>query len=230
MTTRPDKLPTPSTAQFGQYIKTVAKPALYAAHSRAVASQLLNLLYYLEHERYDFSKDRAYQTRPICINELAEYFEVTHRSVQRWLAALEDLGILVREYRKDPSSRFKNKFSRVAFPSFKAWFGGVLQAARDALCHPPKKDNLQLSINDKNSDEKKSDTETPPFPASGGISYESYWIKLAHQHLPSVRRPCPSMIADKFRKHLKDINVPLNHRSIRQRWINFCSKAKPIGY
>lgn len=228
MTTRPDKLPTPSTAQFGQYIKTVAKPALYAAHSRAVATQLLNVLYYLEHERYDFSKDRAYQTRPICINELAEYFEVTHRSVQRWLAALEDLGILVREYRKDPASRFKNKFSRMAFPAFKAWFGRILQTARDTLRHPPEKDNLQLSINDKNSDEKKK--ETPPaFPASGGISYDRYWLDLARQHLPSIRRPCPSMIAEKFRTHLKGIDVPLNHPSIRQRWINFCTKARPIG-
>lgn len=228
MTTRPEKLPTPSTAQFGQYIKTVAKPALYAAHTRPVATQLLNVLYYLEHERYDFSKDRAYQTRPICINELAEYFEVTQRSVQRWLAALEKLGIIVREFRKDPASRFKNKFSRMAFPAFKAWFGHVLQIARDTLCRPTEKDNLQLSLKDQNNDEKEKQ-RIPAFPTSGGIAYNEYWLDLARQHLPNIRRPCPSMIADKFRNHLKGIDVPLNHPSIKKRWINFCTKARSIG-
>lgn len=228
MTRRTEQLPTPSTAQFGHYIETVAAPALHDAYSRNKANQLLLVLYKLERARYDFSKDRAFQTRPICIGELAEHFDVSHRSVQRWLAALEQVGILTREYRKDPSSRYKNKFSRMAFPDFKAWFAKILSAARDMRCHPPKKDNLQLSINAENSDEKKEAEETPAFPSTGGVTYDPYWLDLAMKHLPSVGRPCKNMVAERFRSHLKSMDIPLNHKSIKQRWINFCTKAHPV--
>jgi len=220
------KLPTPSTAQFAHFIHTVAKPALFKAYGREYANQLINLIHYLEHKRYDFSKDRAYQTRPLCINELAEYWGVSHRSVQRWLAALESHGILEREYRKDPQSRFRNKFSRIAFPAFKKWFCTVLKAAHDALRHPPEKAILDSNLSTENCREKKEAPEA--FPDSGGVKYSPYWLKLAMENLPGgSKRPCSTLVAERFRANLKQYEVSLSHPSLTARWISFCKRAKP---
>lgn len=230
MTRRQPKLPTPSTAQFHDYITRYAKPLLYRQHSRPLANQLMLVLYYLEHQRYDFSKDRAYQTRPICIHELAEHFEVTDRSVQRWLAMLEALAIIRREYRKDPDSRFRNKFSRIALGGFKAWFARTLEAAkqamRDTARHPPKKAIFNSSFSTEQDDEDKE--TPPPFPASGAIRYSPYWYEIAVMYLPGgSKRPCTTLVADRFRANLRQYSVPLNHRSLPARWIKFCQNAKP---
>lgn len=220
--------PTPSTAQFAKYIRNVVKPKLYATASRSLANQLLTLLNYLEQERYDFSSDRAYQTRPICIQELAEYFEVTKRSVQRWLAALEALGFAQRIFRKDPRSAYKNRFSRIEFPTFKLWFVKIAEDANDTACRPTKKDNLQLSINPKISELPKQDDQIA-FPASGGVTYYPVWIAIARKNLPTFNTPCTSIVASRFRTNLAHYGIPLNHPSVQKRWANFCKRAQPVG-
>jgi DNA-binding transcriptional ArsR family regulator len=100
---------TPSSANFSQYIDTEITPFLYDSCNRNIANQLIVLIQYLERKRYDFSADRAFQTRPICISEIAEHFLVTVRSVQRWLSKLESFGILHRQFRKDPQHRCQSQ-------------------------------------------------------------------------------------------------------------------------
>lgn len=223
-------LPKPSSACFAEYVETKVTPFLYDQCNRDMANQLLVLIQYLERKRYDFSASRAFQTRPICINQIAEHFRVTHRSVQRWFALLESFGLLVREYRKDPKHAFKNKFSRIAFPSFKSWFERTLETAKqilhDTLRHPPKKaiSDSNLMVNENSVERHNVET----FPISGGVKYNRYWYEIAMKHLPSGRmRPCTTMVAQRFRENIKGYDLPLDHPSLTARWISFCKRAKP---
>ena len=116
------------------------RPLLASHVSRAQVSVLIDLLGFLEQQRYDFSAGRAFQTRPLANAAIAERFSVTVRSIRRWLADLEALGLIAREYRKNPHHRYKNLLNRVRFSGFCGWFKRKLQATPDSPCPPKKKD------------------------------------------------------------------------------------------
>ncbi|CUX79986.1 hypothetical protein [Roseibaca calidilacus] len=199
MTNTPKPLK-PSSASFRTYLEEVVRPLLASHVSRAQVSVLIDLLGFLEQQRYDFSAGRAFQTRPLANAAIAERFSVTVRSIRRWLADLEALGLIAREYRKNPHHRYKNLLNRVRFSGFCGWFKRKLQATPDSPCPPKKKDFQDKSITPKNHQDQKS---APPFPASGTITYDTFWADLARTHLPSGRsRPCMNRIAEKFRGNL----------------------------
>jgi len=216
----------PSSASFRTYLEEVVRPLLASHVSRAQVSVLIDLLGWLEQQRYDFSAGRAFQTRPLANAAIAERFSVTVRSVRRWLADLETHGLIAREYRKNPHHRYKNLLNRVRFAGFCDWFKRKLQATPDSPCPPKKKDFQDKSITPENLQNQKS---APAFPASGAIRYDEYWASLARTHLPSGRsRPCMNRIAEKFRSNLTRYAVSFDHPSVKSRWVNFCKAARPV--
>lgn len=216
----------PSSASFRTYLEEVVRPLLASHVSRAQVSVLIDLLGWLEQQRYDFSGGRAFQTRPVANAAIAERFGVTVRSVRRWLADLETLGLIAREYRKNPHHRYKNLLNRVRFAGFCDWFRKKLSATPDNPCPPKKKDFQDKSITTENLQDQKS---APAFPASGAIRYDEYWASLARIHLPSGRsRPCMNRIAEKFRGNLARYAVSFDHPSVKSRWVNFCKAARPV--
>ena len=225
MTKNPKPLK-PSSASFRTYLEEVVRPLLATHVSRAQVSVLIDLMSYLEQQRYDFSGGRAFQTRPVANAAIAERFGVTIRSVRRWLADLEALGLIAREYRKSPHHRYKNLLNRVRFSGFCDWFRKKLSATLDSSCPPKKKDFQDKSITLENLRDQKS---APAFPASGAIRYDEYWVSLARTHLPSGRsRPCMNRIAEKFRSNLTRYAVSFDHPSVKSRWVNFCKAARPV--
>jgi len=225
MTNTPKPLK-PSSASFRTYLEEIVRPLLAAHVSRAQVSVLIDLLGFLEQQRYDFSAGRAFQTRPLANAALAERFSVTVRSIRRWLADLESLGLIAREYRKNPHHRYKNLLNRVRFSGFCDWFKRKLQATPGSPCPPMKKDFQDKSITPENHEDQKS---APPFPTSGVITYDTFWADLARNHLPSGRsRPCMNRIAEKFRGNLKRYDVRFDHPSVKSRWVNFCKAARPV--
>ena len=88
------------------------------------------------------SAAQAFQTRPLANAANAARFSVTVRSIQRWLANLESLGRIGREYRKNPHIHYKNLRNRVRFDGFCTWFKRKLQATPDNLCLPRKKSKI----------------------------------------------------------------------------------------
>lgn len=219
--------PTPSTHLFKTYIEQHVRPLLRDKYSRPQVSVMVDLLMYLEQQRYDFSADRAFQTRPISNASIAALFDVTERSVRRWMSQLEELGILKREHRKNPRSKYKNLLNRIRFTSFWEWIKVQARKAQDNQSPPRKKDikNINLRLR-KNGEIEKSNTA---FPSSGSIAYDIVWKELAEKHLPAGRsRPCKDMIARNFRENLKLYGIALDHPSVKQRWINFCQRAKPV--
>jgi hypothetical protein len=225
MTNTPKPLK-PSSASFRTYLEEVVRPLLASHVSRAQVSVLIDLLGFLEQQRYDFSAERAFQTRPLANAAIAERFSVTVRSVRRWLADLESLGLIARQYRKNPHHRYKNLLNRVRLNGFCHWFKCKLQVTPDNSC-PPKNKNFQdKSIAPENLQDQKT---SPPFPASGVITYNTFWADLARNHLPSGRsRPCMNRIAEKFRYNLKRYDVGFDHPSVKSRWVNFCKTARPV--
>ena len=217
----------PSSASFRTYLEEVVRPLLVCHVSRAQVSVLIDLLGFLEQQRYDFSAARAFQTRPLANAAIAERFGVTVRSVRRWLADLETLGLIAREYRKSPHHRYKNLLNRVRFSGFCDWFKKKLSATPDSPCPPKKKDFHDKSITPENLQDQKS---APSFPASGTITYDTFWADLARIHLPSGRsRPCMNRIAEKFRGNLARYAVSFDHPSVKSRWVNFCKAARPVA-
>jgi len=216
----------PSSASFRTYLEEVVRPLLACHVSRAQVSVLIDLLGFLEQQRYDFSAARAFQTRPLANAAIAERFGVTIRSVRRWLADLETLGLIAREYRKNPHHRYKNLLNRVRFAGFYDWFKRKLQSTPDSPCPPKKKDFQDKSITLEIHEDQKS---APAFPASGAIRYDEFWANLARTHLPSGRsRPCMNRIAEKFRGNLARYAVSFDHPSVKSRWVNFCKAARPV--
>jgi len=226
MTNTPKPLK-PSSASFRTYLEEVVRPLLASHVSRAQVSVLIDLLGFLEQQRYDFSAGRAFQTRPLANAAIAERFSVTVRSIRRWLADLETLGLIAREYRKNPNHRYKNLLNRVRLKGFCDWFKRKLQAAPDRPCPPKKKDFQDKSITTENHQDQKS---APPFPTSGTINYDTFWADLARIHLPTGRsRPCMNRIAEKFRGNLTRYDVRFDHPSVKSRWVNFCKAARPVS-
>ena len=224
--TRTKKPLTPSSARFRTYIEEAVRPLLSTHVGRAQVSVLIDLLGFLEQQRYDFSAARAFQTRPLANAAIAERFGVTLRSVRRWLADLEALGLIAREYRKNPHHRYKNLLNRVRFTGFWDWFNARRPQITDSPCPPKKKDFQDKSINPENPRDQKS---APSFPASGVISYDTFWADLARRHLPSGRsRPCMNRIAEKFRGNLMRHGIGFDHPSVEKRWVSFCKAARPV--
>lgn len=221
--------PTPNTHQFTKYLEEEVLPILRGNVSRTQVSVLMDVLRFLEQQRYDYSADRAFQTRPISNAAIAERFDVTERTVRRWFSQLEDLGILTREHRKNPNHRYKNLLNRIRFSSFWGWFKGLLAKTPVSQCPPNKKDIKNISISSKNSKEKREQVAT--FPKTGSIRYDRYWKALAEKHLPSGRgRPCMDMIAQKFRLHLKKYKIAFDAPNIKTHWTNYCERAPIISY
>ena len=225
--TRATAKPTPNTHRFKSYIEEVVRPQLQKHLSRPQVSVLIDVVSWLEQQRYDYSADRAFQTRPLSNAKIAATFDVTERTVRRWMALLEKLGILERKFRKNIRHAYKNLLNRFQFCGFLSWFRGQKAPTPDSQCPPNKKDIINISI----SLEKSGDNfdTTPPFPSSGGINYDPYWKNLALKHLPSGSgRPCMTMIAEKFRQNIAGHAISLSHPSITARWIKFCQRAKAI--
>lgn len=230
----------PSSRVFHTYMRTVLRPILEGEFSRMQVSVFMELFSYLEQTRYDFSADRAYQTRPISNAEIADHFGVQIRTVRRWIAALEKLGILKRDPKKNPCHKFKNLFNRLRFVGFKDWLFETHQKARpDNPCPPIKKDIKDIHITSKKMGEDSRANEPSAgvspafkeiaFPPNGSIRYSDLWKSIALRHLPEGRgRPCMDMIAQRFREHLSGYKIPLNHRSVLNRWTKYCQRAKPI--
>lgn len=225
---RRETRPTPNTHQFTKYLEDEVLPILRENVTRTQVSVLMDVLRFLEQQRYDYSADRAFQTRPISNAAIAARFDVTERTVRRWFAQLEDLGILTREHRKNPNHRYKNLLNRIRFSSFWGWFKGLLAKTPDSQCPPNKKEIESISLRGKKSGEKKELVAT--FPTSGSIRYDRIWMELAEKHLPSGRsRPCVNIVAQKFRENIKSHGVAFDHPSITKRWIRFCQRAKPVS-
>lgn len=220
--------PTPNTRNFAKYLEEEVRPALAGQFSRTQVSVLIDLLRFLEEQRYDYSADRAFQTRPIPNAAIAERFGVTERSVRRWLSQLEDLGILSREHLKNPRHRYKNLFNRIRFTSFWEWFRGLVAKTPDSQCPPNKKEIINISIRIRNSGEKGG--HVAAFPINGSIRYNRIWRELAEKNLPGGRScPCMDKVAQKFRENLKFHAIAFDHHSIKNRWIKFCQRARPVS-
>lgn len=218
---------TPSTQKFRAYIEECVRPHLSEHCSRQQVSVLIDLLTWLEQQRYDYSAARAFQTRPLANAAIADRFGVTVRSVRRWFAQLEELGIIARELRKNAHHSYKNLLNRIRFSSFFDWFKTKEKQTPDRSCPPKKKDIKNISISDEDFDEKKK--AAPSFPATGSITYDPYWSALADQHLVSGRsRPDRNKVAENFRANLAKHQIALTDKSITQRWINFCKAALPV--
>ena len=222
--TKPALLPT--TNAFRAWIEDHVRPLLLQRISRGRVSVMIDLLTWLEQQRYDFRAARAFQTRPLAMGRIADHFSVSTRTARRWFAELEDFGLIAREYSKNRRHRYKNLFNRIKFAAFFDWFKDKLMKTPVSDCPPNKTDLESKSINDENSDQKQ---KLAAFPASGSITYDKEWADLARSFLPSGRgRPCMNMVAQKFRQNLSQHGVKLDHPSVRKRWINFCKGAKPI--
>ncbi|CAM4125764.1 hypothetical protein [Palleronia rufa] len=218
--------PTPSTRTFAAWIEDHVRPLLIANFSRPQVSVLIDLLRFLEQQRYDFSADRAFQTRPLSNARIADALAVTDRTVRRWLAHLERLGLVERVHRKNPHHRYKNLLNRVRFSAFWGWFRERLAKAPVAQCPPSKKDMNHISLERKKSCEEPH--SVPSFP-NGTIRYDAHWRDLAEKHLPSGRcRPDINVIAQRFRENLRSHAIGLDHSSITARWIAFCKRARPV--
>jgi len=221
--TKPALLPT--TNSFRTWIEDHVRPLLSKHITRGRVSVMIDLLTWLEQQRYDFRAARAFQTRPLAMGRIADHFGVTIRSVRRWFAELEELNLIAREYSKNRKHRYKNLFNRIHFGHFFDWFKDLIKAPVTD-CPPSKKDLESKSFNHENSNERQ---KAAAFPASGSITYDKEWSHLARSFLPSGRgRPCMNMLAQKFRQNLAQHGVKLDHPSVRTRWINFCKGAKPI--
>lgn len=221
------KPPTPSTHQFNKHIEEQIRPALSERYSRPQVSVLIDLLRFLEQQRYDFSASRAFQTRPISNAAIADHFGVVIRTVRRWLAQLEQVGILSRVERKNPNHSYKNLLNRIRFNSFCEWFRGLLEKTPDTVCPPNKKDIKNISVSSKYSGGEKGQKVT--FPVSGSVRYDPYWRDIAQKNLPSGRtRPCMNMVAQRFRENLQQHGISLDHPSVTSRWTNFCKRARPV--
>ena len=219
--------PAPNTNKFRSYIEELVRPTLLKHVSTGQVSVFIDLLTWLEQQRFDYSGRRAFKTRPISNSQIAETFQVTERSVRRWMALLEQHGIIEREFRKSSQHRYKNLLNRFCFSGFLTWFNRQKAKSPDTQSPPNKKDLESKSISNENS--QNHDHTPPPFPASGGVNYDPYWKSLALEHLPSGSgRPCMTMIAEKFRQNLQSHALPLSHRSITSRWVKFCQRAKPV--
>ncbi|MDD7971997.1 hypothetical protein [Roseinatronobacter alkalisoli] len=216
----------PSSASFRIYIDEVVRPRLSAQVTRVQVSVLIDLMSYLEQQRYDFSGGRAFQTRPVSNAAIAARFSVTIRSARRWLAHLEALGLIAREYRKNPRHRYKNLLNRVRLKGFWEWFEARREKTPDNQCPPKKKDLKYKSITAEKSDQEKT---SGPFPASGAITYDTFWADLARLNLPGGRsRPCMNRVAEKFRGNLRRHGIGFNDSSVKKRWVNFCKAAAPV--
>ena len=219
---------TPNSNRFRSYVEDLVRPALANHFSLQTTSVLIDLLTWLEQQRFDFSEDRAFKTRPLSNSFIASVFSVTERSVRRWMALLEQHGIIEREFRKNSNHRYKNLLNRFCFSGFLRWFNQQKAKSPDTQSPPNKKDLESKSIS--NEKDQSINHTPPPFPASGGVNYDPYWKHLALEHLPSgSRRPCMTMIAEKFRQNLRSHSLPLSHGSITARWIKFCQRAKAVN-
>ncbi len=219
---------TPSSHNFTRYIEEEVRPILQERCSRPQVSVLIDLLNFLEQQRYDFSADRAFQTRPISNAAIAAQFRVTARTVRRWIAQLETLGIVERLSRKNPHHAYKNLLNRIGFTSFCGWFRALLSKTPGSQCPPNKKDIMNISIRSENLGDKKKAVQ--PFPKTGSIRYDQYWKELAEKCLPGGRgRPCMDMIARRFRTHLAQYGLPLEDPSFTKRWINYCQRGRPVN-
>lgn len=219
--------PTPSTHTFSAWIEEHVRPVLSANFSRPQVSVLIDLLRFLEQQRYDFSADRAFQTRPLSNARIADALSVTDRTVRRWFAHLERLGLVERVHRKNPHHRYKNLLNRVRFSAFWGWFSGRLARTPVTKSPPNKKDMKYISLGENISEGKRE--ASPPFP-TGTIRYDAFWRNLAEKYLPSGRcRPDMNMIAQRFRENLALHAIGLDHPSIPKRWIAFCKRARPIA-
>lgn len=217
---------TPSTHYFANWIEECVRPLLKTAFEREKVSVLIDMLRFLEQQRFDFSAGRAFKTRPLAVELISTRMDVTKESVRRWFRQLEALGVVKREYRKNPHHKYKNLFNRISFTGFAAWFKKLVAKAPTTQSPPKKKDMRYIPSEGKKSVEEGS---TPPSFPTGTIRYDVFWRDLAEKHLPSGRsRPDMNMIAQKFRENLTSHAVSLDHPSITARWIGFCKRARPV--
>lgn len=220
--------PTPTTNRFRKYIEELVRPTLLKHVSNTQVSVFIDLLTWLEQQRFDYSGRRAFSTKPLSNSLIAETFQVTERSVRRWMALMERHGFIERVFRKNTNHRYRNLLNRFRFCGFYTWFNQQKTDSPDTQSPPNKKDLESKSISTENS--QNNDYKTPPFPASGGVNYDPYWKHLALKHLPSGSgRPCMTMIAERFRQNLRSHTLPLSHGSITARWIKFCQRAKAVN-
>lgn len=218
--------PTPSTRTYSEWIEEHVRPLLTENFSRPQVSVLIDLLRFLEQQRYDFSADRAFQTRPLSNARIAEAFCVTERTVRRWFAHLERLELVDRVYRKSRHHRYKNLLNRIRLSSFCGWFRSKLARTPASQCPPSYKDMKHIKLGRKNAGEEQQ--EQPPFP-EGTVRYAAYWRDLADKHLPSGRnRPDMNMIAEVFRANLRTHAIGLCDPSVTARWVAFCKRARPV--
>lgn len=223
-TTRRPLLPT--THSFRVWIEDHVRPLLKQHMSRGRVSVMIDMLTWLEQQRYDFRAARAFQTRPLAMGAIAEHFSISIRSARRWFAELEKLGLIAREYSKNRRHRYKNLFNRIRFAHFFEWFKDKLAKTPDPVCPPNKKDLESKSLSVENIEKTGKPAR---FPLSGPITYDPIWADLARAHLPSGRgRPCLTMVAQKFRLNLAQHQIAHDHPSVRARWISFCKGAQPI--
>lgn len=223
-------LPKPSSAVFYKFVKEVARPLLLKSHTGSHAAKLSALLLYFEQTRYDFSAERAFQTRPISNAEVAAEFGISIDTAKRWIRQLEAVGLVNRQYRRNRHHAFKNLLNRIGFSAFAQWFKAHLAAAKSAVCTPNKKTIYDSKINmDKNGD-KTDGSAFRPFPASGGIKYCPYWEPLTDKalaHFTTNRRPSPTILAESFRRAMKEYNRSLSAPAIIKAWTNWCKNAFP---
>jgi len=79
-----------------------------------------------------------------------------------------------------------------------------------------------------NTDQKSQQKEivnTQPFPNSGGIDYNKYWMTVKRETHCNMDN---TMIADKFRSFCKKRNIQLNSKNIKQIFKNFCKIISTI--
>lgn len=217
----------PCTHAFQIYLRQTVTPKLREHVSRMQVSVFVDLLVYLEQQRYDYSADRAFQTRPLSNAQIAHDFDVTARTVRRWFRFLEQIGILARELRKNLGHAYRNLKNRLRFTGFKAWFAQLKSKAADSPCPPKREDIKHIPI--KAAENVSAPDGPQPFPDPGTLRYSPYWYTIALQRLPDGRhRPCITRTAQKFRENLKQHGIPLSHTSVPKRWQNFCKRAQPV--
>lgn len=225
--THTKQLPKPTTAQFARFMTEVARPLLrktYKSHGTTLAAVLL----YLEQARYDFSADRAFQTRPISNAEIASEHGVSIDTAKRWIRQLEAVGLVKRQLRRNIHHKFKNLLNRLGFDLFKSWFQDHLKAAKSVICTPNKKTISDSHITGDKYLEKNKEPLGEPFPSSGSLTYCPKWRAIAEKHLPSGRkRPCMTKTAEAFRENLKKFQIPFSSPKVEARWANWCRRANP---
>lgn len=228
--THTKKLPNPTTALFARFMTEVARPLLrknYKSHGTTLAAVLL----YLEQARYDFSADRAFQTRPISNAEIASEHGVSIDTAKRWIRQLEAVGLVKRQFRRNIHHKFKNLLNRIGFNLFQIWFKDHLRAAKSVVCTPNKKTIYDSKIARDKNGEKSTEATFRPFPQSGGVKYCPYWEPLTNTalaHFNPNRRPSATMLAESFRRAMKKYNRSLSAPAITKAWTNWCKNAFPI--